>query len=205
MSSLIQVPGSTDQIRDFLADGNTQSAPAVTGADINDGDLLNATRTIELGNGYKFEITLPSGRVLESAPVGSDYPKRDAIMQWLGAVRESIVEDSANAARASRDAHMAEARSRDLAHAANQGPAQSLQPAPVTGGVIGGSASGIRGAPDDPVEYARQQLRHAVERLADLASAEAEVAKWQRVVSSLTGLDAPKKRRKKRKIKKVIA
>lgn len=202
MSSLIQVPGSTDQIRDFLADGNVQSAPAVTGADINDGDLLNATRTIDVGNGYKFEITLPSGRVLESAPVGSDYPKRDAIMQWLGAVRESIVEDSANAARASRDSHMAEARARDLSNLADGGQAQSLQSRSGTQGLSVPSTQSGTPQPSDPIEYARSQLRGAIERLAALTSAEADVAKWQRVVESLTGV--PKKRRKKRKTKKVI-
>jgi hypothetical protein len=186
--NLIQVPDPS-QISQFLADGNTATVPAVTGADINDGDLLSATRTIEVGNGYKFEITLPSGRVLESAPVGSDYPKRDAIMQWLGAVRESIVEDSAAAGRAARDAHMAEARARDLAEPASVGrPTQS------------GQSMGAA-VPTDPVEYAKYQLREALQRLSGLQSAESDVAKWQKVVSSLTGEGLPRKRKKRRKKK----
>lgn len=194
MGALISVPKSKEEIAEFLGDRMDTSIPAVQGSDINDGDLLNATRTIDVGNGYRFEITLPSGRVLESAPVGSDYPKRDAIMQWLGAVRESIVEDAATASRAARDAHMAEARLRDLA-----------EPAPTP---VGGRALGVRSEPpasNDPVEYAKQQLRSAVERLAALTDAEADVAKWRRVVASLTGEDIVKpKRRKKRKIRKPV-
>jgi hypothetical protein len=192
MSALVTAPRRKEEIAEFLADGMDTTIPAVTGSDINDGDLLNATRTVELGNGYKFEITLPSGRVLESAPVGSDYPKRDAVMQWLGAVRESIVEDAANAARASRDAHMAEARARDLA------------PVTTTQGLGVPSAQSRVAESSDPVEYAKSQLRAAIERLANLATAEAEVAKWQRIIKSLTGEDAPKKRRKKRKQKAAI-
>ena len=189
MSRLIQVPNSKEEIGEFLADGQDTSVPAVQGVDINDGDLLNATRTVELGNGYKFEITLPSGRVLESAPVGSDYPKRDAIMQWLGAVRESIVEDAANAARVTRDAHMAESRARDLSDPPQRsaGNATSL-------------SKSVSSA--DPVEYAKQQLRAAIDRLAELDRAEADVAKWQRVVESLTGVSSkPKKKRRRKKIK----
>jgi len=195
VSRLIQVPNSNDEIGEFLADGQDTSVPAVQAVDINDGDLLNATRTIELGNGYKFEITLPSGRVLESAPVGSDYPKRDAIMQWLGAVRESIVEDAANAARATRDAHLAESRARDLAGPPDPAQRSAGNETPVQRGpALPASA--------DPVEYAKQQLRAAIERLAALSAAEADVAKWQRVVESLTGVSSkPRKKRRRKKIK----
>lgn len=194
---LIQVPGQTDQIKEFLGDGNVQSIPAITGSDINDGDLLNATRTVDLGSGYKFEITLPSGRVLESAPVGSDYPRRDAILQWLDAVRNSIVEDAADAARASRDAHLAEARTRDLQSPSSDprqlGELSAIQPASGTGA--------------DPVEYAKLQLNLAIRRLAELSSAEADVAKWNRVVLALTGesIASTKKRRKRRKKSKLRA
>lgn len=186
MPQLIQDPS------EFLADGNVQSVPAVQDSDINDGDLLNDTRTIDLGNGYKFEITLPSGRVLESAPVGSDYPKRDAIMQWLGAVRGSIIEDSAAAARSARDRHLAE-------------PVSTSQ----TGAAPAAAASeSVFSAISDPVEYAKQQLRSALERLAALHSAESDVAKWQRVVDSLTGGSSfvanKPKRRKKRKVRKSV-
>lgn len=188
MPALIDVPTRKEQIGEFLADGITEGVPAIQAADINDGDILNGTQTIEVGNGYKFAIALPSGRVLESAPVSSDYPKRDAILAWLGAVRDSIVEDGANAAMAARDAHIAEARARDLAEPVRGGQAQPIQQVP-----SGGYSA-------DPVEYAKQQLRGAIERLAALSAAEADVAKWQRVVESLTGVSAkPKKRRKKRR------
>jgi len=172
-----------------LNDSMDTSVPFIQASDIGDNELLNATRTIELGNGYKFEINLPSGRLLESAPVGSDYPKRDAIMSWLGAVRESIIEDAANAGRAARDAQLLEPVSQPPARSATASSQQLDQPAA------------------DPVEYAKQQLRAAIERLAALSAAEADVAKWQRVVSSLTGesdVRSRKKRRKKRKVRKSV-
>lgn len=172
-----------------LNDNMDTSVPFIQAADIGDNELLNATRTIELGNGYRFEINLPSGRVLESAPVGSDYPKRDAIMSWLGAVRESIIEDAANAQRAARDAHLAEPASTATARRERS----AMVPDAGDGRVYQEPSA-------DPVEYARQQLRAAIERLALLAAAEADVNKWQRVVSSLTGESVVKrKRRKKRK------
>ncbi len=197
MPNLIQVPPGS--VSEFLADGNTQAVPAVQASDVNDGDLLNATRTVDLGSGYKFEIILPSGRVLESAPVGNDYPKRDAILQWLDAVRNSIVEDSANAARAARDAHLSEPLS---------GPgASDASPANLPG-----TASIAETIPDrqfsDPVEYARSQLLAASKRLSELTAAERDVERWRRVLASLTGestslpLARRKKRRKKRAIKK---
>lgn len=191
MPSLTNAPRTREDISEFLGDRMDTSIPAIQGTDINDGDLINATRTVELGNGYKFEITLPSGRVLESAPVGSDYPKRDAIMQWLGAVRESIVEDAASAGRAQRDAELLE-------------PVNS--PAPRRA-AASGERMDIPAAelPTEPVEYAKFQLRAAIERLAALTAAEADVAKWQRVVQSLTGESvAKRKRRKKRKVRKSI-
>jgi hypothetical protein len=171
-----------------LSNNADTSVPFIQASDIGDNELLNATRTIDVGNGYRFEITLPSGRVLESAPVGSDYPKRDAIMQWLGAVRESIVEDAASAGRIARDAHLAEptAPSAERQRLARAGDSVELSSA-------------------DPVEYARQQLRAAIERLSLLSAAEADVAKWQRVVNSLTGETVVKrKRRKKRKVRSAV-
>lgn len=187
MSALISAPRSKEDIAEFLGDRMDTSIPAVQSADINDGDLINATRTIDVGNGYRFEITLPSGRVLESAAVGSDYPKRDAIMQWLGAVRESIVEDAANAGRAARDAQLAEPVSESAA---------------VRRGTLAGAAA--KPQPTDPVEYAKFQLRAALERLGALSAAEADVDKWQRVVTSLTGESVVKKRRKKRRVRKPV-
>lgn len=170
-----------------LADGQNTSVPFMQSSDIGDNELLNATRTIETGSGYYFEITLPGGRRIESAPCGSDYPKRDAIMQWLGAIREAIVEDAANAGRAARDAQLAEPASTGTldARAVSDNP-------------------GARAPSSDPVEYARGQLRAAAARLAELGDAEQSVANWRRVLGSLTGEGAPKKRRKRRKKKHVI-
>lgn len=195
MSALISAPRNKDDIAEFLGDRVDTSIPAVQGSDINDGDLINATRTIEVGNGYRFEITLPSGRVLESAPVGSDYPKRDAIMQWLGAVRESIVEDAASAGRASRDAQLLEPLSE---------PTPRRSAAGAAGESLAVRATEHAGPvpPTEPVEYAKFQLRLAIERLAELSIAESDVAKWQRVVTSLTGEGVVKKKRRKKRRKK---
>src|SRR5271154_369838 len=99
---LIDVPKSKEEIQAYLADGNTRSVPFVTGADVNDGDILGATQTIDLGGGnYKFTIILPSGRTLESAGVSPDYSRRDAALQWVDAVRANIVGDAESAAEES--------------------------------------------------------------------------------------------------------
>lgn len=210
MPNLIQVPNSKDQIAGYLADGVDTSVPAVQNADVNDGDILNATRTLDAGNNcYKFSITLPSGRALESAPVGPDYSRTDAALQWVEAVRGAIVDDAANAARASRDAHLAEARERDLRSSG-------------AGGSNGGDNIEHAAAPEhpghpldrygitDPVDFAKQQLRDAMGRLSALSAAQSDVERWSRVVESLTGVRpvdtrpaqrGVKKRRKKRNSK----
>lgn len=186
MSSLIQVPRDKEQIKEFLADGQTRGIPFVQASDLNDGDLLAATSTIDLGGGsYKFSINLPSGRNLESAPVGPDYPKRDATFQWLDAVRSAVVGDAEQAAEEAYSA----ARQREPIDV------------PTTGAVNSEFAGNVaRANPSDPVEYAKQQLRAALERLEALGMAEADVERWQKVVSALTG-DVPKgtKRKKRRK------
>jgi hypothetical protein len=187
---LIDVPKSKEEIAAYLADGQTRSAPFVANADVNDGDILGQTNTIDLGGGsYKFSITLPSGRNLESAPVGPEYPKRDATFQWLDAVRSSIVGDAEQAAEET----YAAARQREPIEAPKDAydPTERVRPATTSGPV-----------PSDPVDYANHQLRGALERMAQLADAEQQVERWQRVVNSLTGDNVPtgtkKKRRKKR-------
>lgn len=191
MPGLIQVPSRKEDIADFLADGQTRSVPAVTSSDINDGDILNATQTLDLGGGsYKFAITLPSGRLLESAGISPDYSRRDAGLQWVEAVRGSIVgdyesaaEDSARAARASAPIATGDE---------TQAPVQrGLGPEP-TGPV---PSSGVHA---DPVEYAKQQLSAALQRLSAADQAAADVKKWSQVVAMLTG-EKPLKKRKKKK------
>lgn len=90
--------------------GNT--IPGVQAADINDGNILQATRTVDIGNGtLRYEITLPSGRALESSPFQEEH-KRKAMIMWCDSVREAIVGDVARAndeqLRARRDREMAE-------------------------------------------------------------------------------------------------
>lgn len=195
MPNLINVPRDKEQIKEFLADGNVRGVPFVQLSDLNDGDLLAQTRTIDLGGGsYKFEITLPSGRPLESAAVSPDYSKRDATFQWLDAVKSACVGDAEQAANdAARAAREAEPLVIPSDMPAVREESKSLH-------------TDIRRAdtaPADPTEYAKHQLRLALQRLADIASAEADVERWQKVVDSLTG-NVPKgtKKRKKRKHKK---
>jgi hypothetical protein len=195
---LIDVPKSKEEIQAYLGDGNVRPAPFVANADINDGDILAQTTTIDLGGGsYKFSITLPSGRNLESAPVGSDYPKRDATFQWLDAVRSTIVGDANEAAETAYSL----ARQREpldipagepvagnplVRQLAREQPERSSQP---------GDA--------DPVQYAREQLSAALQRLAAVADAERDVERWRKVVAAFTGeAPAPKKRKKRKAIKK---
>lgn len=186
---LIDVPKSREEIAAFLADGQTRSAPFVTTADISDGDILGKTITTDLGGGsYKFSITLPSGRPLESAPVGPDYSKRDASYQWVAAVTSAMLRDYEQAAD-------------DAARAARLSEPLDIPPdEPVR------SSPAPRSSPPsaDPVEYARGQLRASLERLSQLVSAEADVERWQKVVNALTGIvptGTNKKRRKKRRQK----
>lgn len=202
MSNLIQVPKSKEDIAAFLADGNARPAPFVTNADVNDGDILGATRTIDVGGGsYKFSITLPSGRPLESAPIGPDYSKRDATFQWADAVRSAIIGDAGEAEEAAYEA----ARKRE---SLDIPPQASVGQGDVGGGSAGAPDTGAgfqRGvSPADPVEYAKEQLRAALQRLAAVASAEADVERWTRVVAAFSGDIVPKgtKRRKRRKHKK---
>jgi hypothetical protein len=204
---LIDVPKTKEEIQAYLADGNTHNTPFITGADINDGDILGATNTVDLGNGsYKFTIQLPSGRPLESAGISADYNKRDASMQWVDAVRANIIGDYESAAE---ESIAAARRSSGL-----EAPPTGLTPAeiaattshtshvgrqPAGTGTTGGYLSA------DPVEYAKSQLTAALERLAALTSAEADVSKWRKVVQSLTGENPQANRRRKRRKRKVNA
>lgn len=192
MSNLIQVPKSKEDIAAFLADGNARPAPFVTNADVNDGDILGATRTIDVGGGsYKFSITLPSGRPLESAPIGPDYSKRDATFQWADAVRSAIIGDAGEAEEAAYEA----ARKRESLDIPPQASAGQ--------GDLGGNSAGAPRTVADPAAYAREQLSAALQRLAAVASAEADVERWTRVVAAFSGEIVPKgtkKRRKKRKV-----
>lgn len=202
MSNLIQVPKDAEQIKEFLADGQARGVPYVQNADINDGDILGSTKTVDLGGGsYKFVISLPSGRSLESAPVSADYPKRDATFQWIEAVRANIVGDADNAAETAYQL----AREREpVANPFDEdvrglGSVPGLYPSQADAGA--GVQRSVSTA--DPVEYAKQQLSAALARLAAVASAEADVERWTKVVAAFGG-DVPTgtKRRKKRKHKK---
>lgn len=190
---LIDVPKSREEIAAFLADGQTRSAPFVTTADISDGEILGKTITTDLGGGsYKFSITLPSGRPLESAPVGSDYSKRDASYQWVAAVTSAMLGDYEQAAD---DA----ARAARLSEPLDIPPDEPVRSSPAPRSSVGHSSPPSA----DPVEYAKHQLAGALGRLSALSSAEADVERWQKVVNALTGIvpvGTKKKRRKKRKI-----
>lgn len=192
MPSLIEVPKSREEIAAFLADGQTRSAPFVTTADISDGEILGKTITTDLGGGsYKFSITLPSGRPLESSPVGPDYSKRDASYQWVAAVTSAMLGDYEQAADdAARAARLSE-------------PLDIPTTSAVTAEYAGAIARANPAPSADPVEYAKQQLSNALRKLTELAGAEADVERWQKVVNALTGI-VPRgtKKRKKRKHKK---
>lgn len=189
---LIDVPKNKEEIASFLADGNTRSTPAVTSADINDGDILNATQTVDLGGGsYKFVTTLPSGNPLESASISADYSRRDAGLYWVEAVRGAIIGEYERAVEAAARASRA---SSPIETGVYDGQATNNQPARVTPNSVHGQGASEH---SDPVQYAKQQLSAALQRLAAANNAEADVKKWSAMVAMLTG-DTPKKRRKRR-------
>lgn len=143
------------------------TVPFVQTADIGDGEILSATKTLEEGNGYKFSINLPSGRTLESAPVGADYPKTQAIMQWLEAVKGEIVGDAEEAA--SKAARNREMESSSLA----------LDPAYAVTEVAAAPP------PASPLEYAKQQLALAKAALILYKESEASVRMWTTILEGL--------------------
>lgn len=174
--------------------GSTASVPGVESSDLNDGDIIAATATLDAGGGsYIYAITLPSGRELRSAPVGADFSKFAAISGWLDAVRAAIVDDAAEAGRVARDRQLAEARATDKDFTARSAD----EPAP------GRNEPATRSASSDPTEYAKQQLRAALERFNELAGAKADVERWSQVVEMLTGTKKPLKKRRRKK-KKVV-
>lgn len=188
---LIDVPKNKEEIASFLADGNTRSTPAVTSADINDGDILNATQTVDLGGGsYKFVTTLPSGNPLESASISADYSRRDAGLYWVEAVRGAIIGEYERAVEAA-------ARASRASSPIEVGDEGTAQPA-----VRPDHGQPQYAASSDPVEYAKQQLSAALQRLAAANNAEADVKKWSAMVAMLTGEKPVKKRRRKKTAKK---
>jgi hypothetical protein len=71
-------------------------------ADLNDGDIINGTRSEQVGaDAWKLSYTLPSGAIAESTPFTSDNRRR-AILGWVEYVKAAIVEDIAETAARKR-------------------------------------------------------------------------------------------------------
>lgn len=75
--------------------GAGAQVPGIEMADLNDGDIISATRktTEDGGVTIGFSYTLPSGQELKSVPVLAENVGK-AIFGWLDAVKGAIVEEA---------------------------------------------------------------------------------------------------------------
>src|ERR1017187_456057 len=92
--------------------GNPEASmvPGIEIADLNDGDIISATRKLsgDGGNTVAFEYTLPDGQNLQSEPVLKEHVGK-AIFGWLEFVKQSIVERS----QIKQDAALRDRRAKD--------------------------------------------------------------------------------------------
>lgn len=169
-------------------------APGVEDADINDGDIINATQNLNAGPGMmKYSITLPDGLPFECSPFQIEH-RRDMSKMWMAAVRQEILNRAGAAAAVTREAALAARRKKQMegpgilvagqlptADEAAAMAAAVRQPPPAPPESARAAIAQVRAtevappvspapAPStDPAEYAKQQLE----------AMEAELAHWQ--------------------------
>src|ERR1017187_4090375 len=123
--------------------GNPEASmvPGIEIADLNDGDIISATRKLsgDGGNTVAFEYTLPDGQNLQSEPVLKEHVGK-AIFGWLEFVKQSIVEMS----QAKQDAALRDQRAKDWDTPGIQ-PVKDATDEDVRA-VVGGKIPGTRGA-----------------------------------------------------------
>lgn len=192
-----------------------QNVPYIQASDINDGDILQQTRKLAVGNGIQLEFTLPSGQVLKSDVLEATSIGK-AMIGWCNAVKERIVEDAASAAdaaaRKTRESQLGSQRSLDDFIPKTEPTAAELRAAGVPDvrqpPVEPTRESSLPRAPvpvpgESPKKYAQRmvkELKAARKLLVDgikqrqeaLAELETTLGEWERVV---TGLTKPRARR----------
>ena len=181
--------------------GNPEASmvPGIEIADLNDGDIISATRKLsgDGGNTVAFEYTLPDGQNLQSEPVLKEHVGK-AIFGWLEFVKQSIVEMS----QAKQDAALRDQRAKDwdtpgIQPVVGATDADLLQ-------VVGGRIPGGRPErPDDQptptnakayikakladAKNSVSMLRTAIrQRTAALRIAERDVLQWRAAAAALT-------------------
>lgn len=166
-----------------------EQAPSIEASDINDGDIINQTQSLDCGNGMmKYSITLPGGAPLECTPFLIER-RRDMSKVWIATVRQQIVERAGAAAETSRAAALRARREKQMAGAGIQVAGQI--PTPEEARML---AAAVIAKPADPAiadeivrerRVAKQAVRE-VEQAAEpedyaaaqLAKAEAELDHW---------------------------
>lgn len=204
--------------------GDGDQRPGVEASDLNDGEIISATRKLsdDGGKTISFAYTLPNGQELKSEPVQADLVGK-AIFGWLDAVKASIVEISQPVVdEEALERKLREQRDRDFATPGIQpvaGVKQSDLNAVVAGGRIPGTApiredyidatgqaGGPAPLPADAKGYVRAKLAEAKavvamlstqikQRQVALRKAEQAVEEFQTALKALT---APKGRKAKR-------
>lgn len=120
-------------------------------SDLNDGNILNATEQKTSENGaIQFSVVLPSGHRIESEWIPQEQRKK-ALMLWLDAVKQAVVNDAARMRRQKIE----EARAVSLESALPENG-----PAVVPAGTIGRTVTAVTSA-QEPIDYVRGQLQSA--------------------------------------------
>jgi hypothetical protein len=173
---------------------------ALEGRDLNDGNILQATRQIGGPNDtVKFSITLPSGREFTSEYFQNDR-KREALHAWLPAVRQQVVGDSEEAENEARRAFF-EKQALEKRQAAER--SQLIVPGPVeyVGPAQNESPTLEPVGSMDALSHARRQVASAlqskglalaahVKASETLADAERNLRRWTQVLSVLESPEA---------------
>lgn len=163
--------------------GNSDfQAPAITGADINDAEIIAGTQQeLDEKGRVRFHYVMPDGSPLSSDWVMPDYVQK-ARFQWVDAVRQTIVAQAQQA----QDATIAAARRQQMderkLELPDSPPAASTPPTRVMA--------------VDPIELAKQNLTIAREEESYWAgeegkavykktAAEAAVKQWTKVLEVL--------------------
>lgn len=184
---------------------------ALEGKDINDSDIIDQTLQTrnEAGTHTQFKIKLPSGRELESEWLNEDNLKK-AIWPWVETVRQHMVMD-ADEIRAIARRKAAEQKRAAPALVSVSGDVLTAEPAPslpsmfaaqipqtFTTNVAPSSSSPPTAANSSPDLFARSGLDLARKdaeywqgvaqgAMAKWQEASANVEKWERILSAMTG------------------
>ena len=131
-----------------------EPVPGVEDADINDGWLIEQTKTLDAGPGMmKYAITLPDGSPLECTPFQIEH-RRDMSKVWMATVRAQIVQRAQQASENSRAAALKAKRDKQLQGAGIQ--VAGVLPTPEEAAAL---AAAVKAPPPAPPEHARDVIQ----------------------------------------------